>query len=328
MSNIGEDEPEPRDDRSAWESGIDGPAPDDAQSTGGETGTGAAERGLRREVPTADPPGASTDAGATADERLAAVPDPAALPPETDPTGADWWRVLSVLTGVAVAGFFLWPLLSPVLTLGEMTAGTRFESAGALFALAPLLLLFLVRFVALPVALWRDASLLRQADADWEPSRGFYMTAGMLWASLTCADYLYKRSRYTGRPALPISDDLLYFTDRRVASNWHLVVGAAVLLLPLSAGFEALFVAAERVPGGDVAGAVLAMVFLCLLAAGFVFLPVAYYRDCRAVRRSDADWEPTTWFYVVVGYVFTLPVGAYYLYKRSQIESLAPSGRR
>lgn len=243
------------------------------------------------------------------------------LPPETDPTGAGWWRLLSVLTGVSVAGFFLWPLLSPVLSLGELAAGTRFDTAAALLALAPLLMLLFVRFIALPVALWRDATLLRDSGADWEPSRGFYVTAGALWASLTCAYYLYKRSRYTGRPSLPIPAERLHFSGRRIESNWHLVVAVAAFLAPLGVGFDALFVAVEAVPGGDVVGAILAMAFLVLLAVGFVFLPVAFYRDCRAVRRTDPHWQPTTWFYVIVGYLFTLPVGAYYLYRRSKVES-------
>jgi hypothetical protein len=323
MADANDDGSRRRDGGSDWESGIDGPAGENEVSTGRWSGSESRGPETLRE-PSSDR--ATTHSGRTPGtagrEPELEVPDPAALPPETDPTGAGWWRVLAVLTGVAVAGFFLWPLLSPVLSLAEVAAGTRVETAGALLALAPLLLLVLVRFVALPVALWRDATLLRRTEVDWEPSRGFYMTAGALWASLTCAYYLYKRSRYTGRPSLPIPAERLHFAGRRIESNWHLVVALALLVGPLAVGFDALFVAVGSVPGGDVIGAILALVFLLLLFVAFVLLPVAFYRDCRAVRRTDADWQPTTWFYVVVGYLFTLPVGAYYLYKRSQIESL------
>lgn len=316
-------------DGSDWERGIDRPAGDSEAGTeprpsveiDGESDVD----GIGRKPAETAAAGTTNGDPAAGQDRTAparSVPDPVALPPETDPTGAGWWRVLTILTGVAVAGFFLWPLLSPILSVSEATAGTRFDTVGAVLGLAPLVLLVLVRFVALPVALWRDATLLRSSDADWTPSRAFYMTAGAVWASLTCAYYLYKRSRYTGRPSLPLPASRLHFSGRRIASNWYLVVGLAMLLVPLGTGFDALLDAVEAVPGGDVLGAILAMVFFGLLAVGFVLLPVAFYRDCQAVRDADVDWQPTTWFYVVVGYLLTLPVGAYYLYKRSQIESL------
>lgn len=250
------------------------------------------------------------------------LPDPDRLPPVEDPTGAEWWHVLTVATAIAVAGFFLWPFLDPLLGLTDPYEGTPVGTAGGVVALAGVFLLAAVRFVVLPVALWRDATLLSEADVGWEPSRRFYLLAGAFWASLTCAYYLYKRSRYTGRPSLPVPRERLYFEGRRVPSNWHLVVLAGATASPLLTGMEFLWDALETVPYTESVQVVLAMVVAFVAGLAFLVLPVAYYRDTRAVRRADVDWNPNTALYVVFGYVFGVLVAAYYIYRRTQVDDL------
>lgn len=270
--------------------------------------------------PRADEPG--DDRMKTASSSDPGFPDRESLPPPRDPTGSSWWHVLTLGTGVAMVGFFLWPVLDPLLALTEPFDGTPVGTGGAFVTLAPLVLLVGVRFVLLPVALWRDATLLQETDVDWNPSRRFYMTAGAFWASLTCTYYLYKRCRHTGRPALPIPPERLYFEGRRVRSNWHLVVLVGAMAVPLLSAIDVLWDLLETIPYTETAGAVLAMVVVFVAAVGFLLLPIAYYRDTSAIRRADVDWDPSPALYVVLGYIFSVIVGAYYLYRRSKIDPL------
>lgn len=246
------------------------------------------------------------------------IPDPDDLPPATDPTGADWWKVLSVGTVVTVLGFILiWPLFELGLPAENEPLSSVLGDPAVVGALVGVVLLIGIRVLVLPVALWRDATLLRNADVDWEPSRRFYIAVGALWASLGCAYYLYKRSRYTGRPRFPVTDERLYFTDQSVPSNWQFVVilGLATELFVLIP--EAIL----QFASSPVIEAFAISPILLLLAVRFVFLPVAYYKDSTAVNAVETDWNPRTWFYVTFGYVFAFFVGLYYVAKRSGVDA-------
>lgn len=254
----------------------------------------------------------------SAEKNHPGIPDPDDLAPATDPTGADWWKGLSVGTIVTVVGFVLiWPLFELGLPAENEPLSSVLGDPAAVGAFVGIVLLIGIRALVLPVALWRDATLLRNADIDWEPSRRFYMAIGALWASLGCAYYLYKRSRYTGRPRFPVTNKRLYFTDQPVPSNWQFVVILGLATEPIVLIPEAILAfASSPVVEAFAIGPV-----LLLLAARFVFLPVAYYKDSTAVKERDVNWNPRTWFYVTFGYVFAFFVGIYYVAKRSDVDA-------
>lgn len=251
------------------------------------------------------------------EKRHPGIPDPEDLPPTTDPTDADWWKVLTAGTVLSVVGFVLiWPLLELGLPAEGDPPSAVLSDPTAVGALGVVAVLLAIRLLVLPVALWKDATRLQDADVDWTPSRPFYMAVGALWASFGCAYYLYKRARYTGRPRIPISDERLYFIGQPVPSNWQFIVvfGLATELFVLIPEAILQFASSPVVQAFAIAPV------LALLAGRFVFLPIAFYKDSKRVNETDADWRPRTWFYVTFGYVFAFFVGIYYVAKRSGVD--------
>jgi hypothetical protein len=214
----------------------------------------------------------------------------------------------------------------------------------------------LLRLVVLPVALYRDATLLgRRDEVAWSPSRRFYLLAGAIFATGTCLYYLYKRGRHVGNPRIPLGSALVRYEGQSVASNWWLMATLAVGVGTITGGLSSLVsplpvpVTAARVAVGgpffSVTGAQTALaavgtlpspvdvaVGAPALAAGgtavvlrLVVLPVAFYNDATAVRRSDAPWDPLALWYALAGWVFAVPTALVYLVRRLQYTDVSLS---
>ncbi|MEZ3144965.1 hypothetical protein [Halobaculum sp. MBLA0143] len=293
-------------------------------------------------VPDDPPPTASAH-----DDDGVAVPAPPRAWRDGDPTGADWWRLLTRATLVSVALLVAWSL--PVAALD---ATARFAPAAVSFPVAAGLVglaaaAAVTRFVVVPLALSRDARLVAETDAvRWSPDRRRYLLGAVVFTTGTCLYYLYQRSRHVGNPRLPVGERLLRYEGQRVASNWWAVVAVAVaagtlaggaatraagLPVPVRlvrtalggpllslAGAEAFVTASMSLPrpvdvavGGPALAAGALAAFLRLVA-----LPVALYADATAVRRSEAAWEPLALWYAVTGWVFAVPTAVVYLGRR------------
>lgn len=242
-----------------------------------------------------------------------------------DPTGSSTWRWLTWAT--AFSGFVLVFWTVPLVLFGALDrTGLAGATTGGAFAVLGLFLVAAaVRFVVLPVLLFRDAGKLRRTDeVEWHPERSFYLATGAFFATLACAYYLYKRARHVGNPRFLNSDELLYYEGRTVRSNWFRLILVTPLLSGLG-GFGPVFdaiAAVSEAAATAASGPLLALVGVALLLR-FVLLPVAFVKDAAAVRDADVDWEPNGALYAVIGYVFALPVTAVYLYRRhNRTESL------
>lgn len=240
---------------------------------------------------------------------------------DDDPTGANWWVWLSWGTAFSALVLIAWPI--PVLAWDvlERTVGGVLGGVGAIGLLLGVGAVFVVRFVLLPVALFRDARLLhRTTHVEWDPSLGFYLLFGAIAATPTCGYYLYKRARHTGHSIVPFDDSLLYYEDRTIRSNWSLVIAGGLVAGVGGGGFGLLLDGLDRVLGEAAIVVVwpLLLAVLVLAACRFVLLPIAFYRDAKAVHRADVDWTPRWSIYAVFGYLFALPFCAYYLYKRGK----------
>ncbi|MEZ3116413.1 hypothetical protein RYH80_10885 [Halobaculum sp. MBLA0147] len=293
-----------------------------------------------------------------ADAAPSAVPRPPATWRESDPTGARWWRALYRGTQLSALVVLAWsvPLAAFDLTTRLAPGAVSRGTAVAVVCLA--VVAVLVRFLVLPVALYRDATLLRRADAvPWEPDRRFYLLVGALAATPTCLYYLYKRGRYVGNPRLRLGGAVVRYESQSVRSNWWVAVAVATVVGPVTdvlgvaTGGLSSPVGAVRVAVGgpllsltsvrtvvgtfgalptpvDVAvGAPVLAVGGVVVTLRLAVLPVAFYRDATAVRRSDADWEPLALWYALAGWVFAVPTAVVYLARRLTYTDVSLTGR-
>jgi hypothetical protein len=235
-----------------------------------------------------------------------------------DPTGASTWRWLTWATLFNGLVLVFWTV--PLVLFGALdrTGVAAAETAGAFALFGFFLVAAAVRFVVLPVLLFRDAGTLRRTEeVEWHPERSFYLATGAFVGTLACAYYLYKRARHVGNPGFVNSEELLYYEGRTVPSNWYRLILVTPLLSALG-GFGTVLDAAAAVSESLVmaaSGPLLAVVLFSLLLR-FVLLPAAFIKDAAAVRAADVEWEPNGTLYAVAGYVFALPVTAIYLYRR------------
>ena len=279
-----------------------------------------------------DPEGspAETDHGTAAEPEVEGRTDGFDRPParwrgDGDPTGSSTWRWLTWATFLNGLVLVFWTV--PLVLFGALdrTELATAETAGAFALLGFFLVVAAVRFVALPVLLFRDAGKLRRSDeVEWHPERSFYLATGAFFATLACAYYLYKRARHVGNPGFVNSDELLYYDGRTVPSNWFRLILVTPMLSALG-GFGPVLDAAAAVSESlatAASGPLIALVGVALLLR-FLLLPVAFVKDAAAVRDADVEWEPNGTLYAVAGYVFALPVTAVYLYRRhTRTESL------
>ena len=303
-----------------------------------------------------DPPesadGAEADDGAGAARSNTAVAD-ATLPApprawrDGDPTGAAWWRVLTRATQLSVVVLLLWSVPFAVVDLTVASAPGSLPTLTAVGVGGLAVVAGVLRFVVLPAALYRDATLVGRADAvAWTPRRREFLAAVAVSATPTCLYYLYLRGRHVGNPRVPLRPSVLRYEGQRVASNWWLAVGIAVVVGTTAGGvatalseLSAPTALARTALGGPfltLAGAeafvttttalprpVNVAVGAPALALGglaaflrLVVLPVAFYADATAVRRSDAPWEPLALWYTAAGWVLAVPTGLFYLARR------------
>lgn len=164
--------------------------------------------------------------------------------------------------------------------------------AGA--ALALLIPFGLLLVVAVPVLLYKDASIVSEADIGWEPSPVLHAVGGFLFTGLAVMNYLYYRYSY-----LPISVD---------REQWWYAVAASALFGVLAAASFAL----------DISGGAL----MLLTALSAAILPIAIYRDAGFVHGSGSEWVPNPInYYLGTFLVGAIPglsvlVSSYYLFKR------------
>lgn len=244
------------------------------------------------------------------------------------PPGGPWWRRLGYVTLIGWLALLGWPL--PVATLdvvlsvdaGALTAPTL------LWLVALALVASLVRFVLVPLFLWKDVTVVRRAGGDWTPSQLFYVGAGAVLGTLVCSYYLYKRHQRFGEPALPARLAAAVAYRGPVRSNWWYLIAFDLLLVsgPVTAGLGAIEWAAGRLPEP----AALPLYNLGLLLAvgvllAALLLPVAFWKDARAVRAADLSWSPHPALLAVGGVALFPLVGPYYLLRRVLIVS---RGRR
>lgn len=292
----------------------------------------------------------------TADERTvradgktrdATLPTPPRAWREDDPTGAAWWRVVTRATQLSVLLLLSWAMAAVAVGPAVVSAPDSVGTWTAVWVGGLAVLTGAVRFIVLPVALYRDATLVRQAEAvAWRPRRWEFLLAGAVFATPTCLYYLYLRGRHVGNPRVPLRASVLRYEGQRVASNWWLAVGVAVVvgtvaggvatgLSELSApttlartalggpfltlaGAEAFVATTTALPRPvDVAVGAPALALGGLAAfLRLAVLPVAFYADATAVRRSDVPWEPLALWYAAAGWVLAVPTGLVYLARR------------
>lgn len=236
-----------------------------------------------------------------------------------DPTGSTTWRWLTRATLLSALLLTFWSVPLVLFDVVDRLGLDAVATGAALGMVGLLVVAVALRFVVLPVLLFRDASKVKRSEeVDWSPSRTFYMLTGAVFATLACGYYLFKRQRHVGNPRLSVATEHVYYDGRTVGSNWHLVVASTVALSMTIGGVGSVFTLLEMV-SGDLATAFvgpLVLLFVLALLCRLVLLPVAFYRDARAVAESEADWNPNGTLYAVVGYVFALPATALYLYRR------------
>jgi len=298
-------------------------------------------------VPDEPPQTTETTSESAASTGNATLPDPPHAWREGDPTGTGWWRVLTRTAQLSVTLSFCWAVAAVVVgpTVASAPGSVSTWTTVGVGGLA--VLTGGVRFVVLPVALYRDATLVCRTDAvAWTPRRWEFLLAGGVFATPTCLYYLYLRGRHVGNPQVPLRPAVLRYEGQRVGSNWWLTVGAAVAvgtvvggvatgLSELSAptalartalggpfltvaGAEAFVATTTTLPRPvDVAVGAPALVLGGVAAfLRLAVLPVAFYADATAVRRSDAPWNPLALWYAAAGWVLAVPTGLVYLARR------------
>jgi hypothetical protein len=298
-----------------------------------------------------DEPPQSADGAETAESSQpvadATLPAPPRAWRDGDPTGAAWWRVLTRATQLSVLVSLLWSVPLAVVDLTVAPAPGSLPTLTAVGVGGLAVVAGVLRFVVLPAALYRDATLVGRADAvAWTPRRREFLAAVAVSATPTCLYYLYLRGRHVGNPRVPLRPSVLRYEGQRVASNWWLAVGIAVVVGTTAGGvatalseLSAPTALARTALGGPfltLAGAeafvttttalprpVNVAVGAPALALGglaaflrLVVLPVAFYADATAVRRSDAPWEPLALWYAAAGWVLAVPTGLFYLARR------------
>jgi hypothetical protein len=289
-----------------------------------------------------------------------ALPTPPVEWRDADPTESRWWRVLTRATQLSFVVLLLWSIPLAAFDVTEQFAPESVSTTVAVAVVALSVIAGVIRFVVLPIALFRDATLLRSDErVPWSPSLVFYGIAGALFATGTCAYYLYKRGRYVGNPSPRVGGALLRYEGQSVASSWWLVVAVAagagtiaggvstvasdlalpVKLVRIAVGgpllsltgtstvvdaFWSLPAPVDTAVGAPVLAVGSVTVFLRLIV-----LPVAFYNDATAVRRSDAEWNPLALWYALAGWVLAVPTAVVYLYRRYQYTeiSLTAEGR-
>lgn len=121
------------------------------------------------------------------------LPNPEVVYYDGRRVGSNWHQVigLAVALSMGVGG------VGALLTVLEAVS---LDLATAFFG--PLVLLIglaiLCRFVLLPVAFYRDAAAVSEADVDWNPNGVLYATVGYVFALPAVALYLYRRHDRTG----------------------------------------------------------------------------------------------------------------------------------
>ncbi|ERH13000.1 MAG: hypothetical protein J07HB67_02031 [halophilic archaeon J07HB67] len=300
-----------------------------------------------------DPPEQSTDSQA-ADVSL---PTPPLVWRDGDPTGAAWWTVLFRATQLSVVVSLLWSVAVVTLAPTVLSASETVSTWATLGVGGLTVVTGVVRFVVVPVALYRDATLVGRTDAvAWTPRRRELVAAVGVAATPTCLYYLYLRGRHVGNPRVPLGPSVLRYEGQRVASNWWLAAGVAVVagtaaggvatgLSGLStpaavtrtalggpfltlAGAEAFVATTTTLPRPvDVAVGAPALALGGVAAfLRLVVLPIALYADATAVRRSAAPWEPLALWYAAAGWVLAVPTGLVYLARRRAWTGVSFSG--
>lgn len=293
-----------------------------------------------------------------ADAAPSAVPRPPAAWREADPTGARWWRALYRGTQLSALVVLAWSVPLAAFDLTTRLAPGAVSRGTAVGVVGLAVVAVLLRFLVLPVALYRDATLVGRAEAvPWEPDRRFYLLVGALAATPTCLYYLYKRGRYVGNPRLRLGGAVVRYESQSVRSNWWVAVAVATVVGPVTdvfgvaTGGLSSSVGAVRVAVGgpllsltsvrtvvgtfgalptpvDVAvGAPVLAVGGVVVTLRLAVLPVAFYRDATAVRRSEADWDPLALWYALAGWVFAVPTAVVYLARRVKHTDVSLTGR-
>lgn len=299
----------------------------------------------------------ATDGDTESDDSVA-VPAPPSEWRERDPTEARWWWVLTRTTQLSLVVLLAWSVPLAAFDLTEQLALESLSTSVSVAILGLSVVALLVRFVVLPVALLRDATLLRRDErVAWSPSLFFYGVAGGMFATGTCLYYLFKRGRYVGNPSVGVGDALLRYEGQAVASSWWAVIGVAVGVgtlaggastaiseLPLPTKLVRIVVGGPllSVDGassvvqsfGSLPSPVDIAVGAPVLAVGgttvflrLVVLPLAFYNDATAVRQSDVPWDPLALWYALAGWVLAVPTATVYLYRRLRYTDVSLTGR-
>lgn len=313
-----------------------------------------------------EPPGApdESEAESTATEGdpesdgSVAVPAPPSEWRERDPTEARWWWILTRTTQLSLVVLLAWSVPLAAFDLTEQLALESLSTSVSVAILGLSVVALLVRFVVLPIALFRDATLLRRDErVAWSPSLVFYGVAGGIFATGTCLYYLFKRGRYVGNPSVGVGDALLRYEGQAVASSWWAVIGVAagvgtlaggastaISELPLPTKLVRIVVGGPllSVDGassvvqsfGSLPSPVDIAVGAPVLAVGgttvflrLVVLPLAFYNDATAVRQSDAPWDPLALWYALAGWILAVPTATVYLYRRLRYTDVSLTGR-
>lgn len=286
------------------------------------------------------------------------VPAPPSEWRERDPTESRWWWVLTRATQLSLVVLLAWSVPLAAFDLTETLALESLSTSVAVGIIGLSTVALIVRFVVLPVALLRDATLLRRDErVAWSPSLVFYGIAGGMFATGTCLYYLFKRGRYVGNPSVGVGDALLRYEGQTVASSWWAVIGlatgvgtlaggasTAISELPLPTKLVRIVVGGPllSVDGassvvqsfGALPSPVDIAVGAPVLAVGgttvflrLIVLPLAFYNDATAVRQSDAPWDPLVLWYALAGWVLAVPTATVYLYRRLRYTDVSLTGR-
>lgn len=236
-----------------------------------------------------------------------------------DPPGGPWWRRLGYATLLGWLALLTWPF--PVAALDAVLSA----DVGALvppvlaWLVAFALVVALVRLVLVPAFLWRDVTAVRRAEVEWCPSRLAYVGGAVVLGTLVSGYYLYKRHQRFDEPPLPSRLARAVAYRGPVRSNWWYLVAfdLLVVLALATVGWDTVARAAGRLPG-PVALPLYNLWFL--LGAGVLLavllLPVAIWKDARAVRAADVSWSPRPLLLAVGGVLLFVLVGPYYLVRR------------
>jgi len=145
--------------------------------------------------------------------------DAEGAPSDAPPVGGRWWYWVAAVPLYYVAASVLGLMLG-VFAFALAVGGVFTASAGDVFAplsvglgfativLGALLLAAagLLVSVAFPLAIYRDATALADADGDWNPDPGLYAVLGVAGVFLqplqvpVAVYYLFKRHESVGKP--------------------------------------------------------------------------------------------------------------------------------